>query len=81
MVNNVQKDENYSRTLIHKKVLQTQNKKENEMKNLNKFLDKMDRDNINNQKKGTKMKLFLEQRRIEIENKKKEEEEALLDKK
>ena len=47
------------------------------MKSLNKFLEKMDRNNINNQNKGSKMKLFLEQRRIEIANKKKEEEEAL----
>ena len=77
IVNDLQKDEIKSRSKAHKNILETQNKKDNEMKSLNKFLEKMAGDNINNQKKGTKMKLFLKQRRMEIENKKREEEEAL----
>ena len=77
IVNDLQKDEIKSRSKVHKIALETQNKKDNEMKSLNKFLEKMAGDNINNQKKGTKMKLFLKQRRMEIENKKREEEEAL----
>ena len=40
-------------------------------------MEKIAGDNINNQKNGTIMKLFLKQRKIEIENKKREEEEAL----
>ena len=77
IVNDLQKDELKSKSKAHKKALKAQNKKDNEMKSLNKFLEKMTGDNINNQKKGTKMKLFLKQRRMEIESKKKEEEEAL----
>ena len=76
IIRNLQKDESTNRIIIQK-ALQNQNKKDNEMKSLNKFLEKMDRNNINNQKNGTKMKLFLEQRKIEISNKKKEEEEVL----
>ena len=80
MVHDLQKDESSSRIVVQKKALEAQNKKENEMKSFNKFKEMMDRNNINNQKAGTKMKLYLEQRRIEIENKKREEE-ALLENK
>ena len=75
IVKDLQKDESSIRNIVHKKALETQNKKNNEMKYLSKFMEKMDKTNINNQKGGTKMKMFLEQRRAEIENKKREEEE------
>ena len=75
IVKDLQKDESIIRNIVHKKALETQNKKNNEMKYLSKFMEKMDKTNINNQKDGTKMKMFLEQRRAEIESKKREEEE------
>ena len=75
IVKDLQKDESSIRNIVHKKALETQNKKNNELKYLSKFMEKMDKTNINNQKGGTKMKMFLEQRRAEIESKKREEEE------
>ena len=76
MVHDLQKDESLSKLKIQKKAKESQNIKNNEIKSLNKFMEKMDRDNINNQKSDAKMKIYLEQRRIEIENKKREEEDA-----
>ena len=76
MVHDLQKDESLSKLKIQKKAKESQNIKNNEIKSLNKFMEKMDRDNINNQKSDVKMKIYLEQRRIEIENKKREEEDA-----
>ena len=40
----------------------------------------MEKKNINNQKGGTKMRLYLEKRNVEIESKKKEEEDAIANK-
>ena len=77
IINDMQKDENKSRTTVYKNILQNQNQKNNEMKSLNKYLDKMEKENINHQKGGIKMKLYLEKRKVDIENKKKEEEEAI----
>ena len=78
IIRDLQRDESSSKIKIQKKAKEAQNKKINEIKSLNKFMEKMDRDNINNQKNGTKMKMYLEQRKIEFENKKREEEEAAL---
>lgn len=77
MVNDLLKEEVGSQSIIQKS-LDLQRKKEKEMKSLNKFLEKMDKKNINNQNGGNKMKIFLNQKKIEIENKKREEEEALI---
>jgi hypothetical protein len=77
MVNDLQKDEVGNKNIIQKS-LDLQRKKEQEMKLLNKFLEKMDKDNINNLKGGNKMKIFLNQKKMEFENKKKLEEEALI---
>ena len=81
VLHDLQKDESSSKIIIQKKALEAQNKKDNEFKSLTKFKEMMDRSNINNQKGGTKMKIYLEQRRIEFENKKREEEEAMLENK
>ena len=80
IIYDMQKDENKAKTIIQKNNLHSQNQKNNEIKSLNKFLEKMEKNNINNQKGGIKMKLYLEKRKIDIENKKKEEEEALANK-
>ena len=77
MVNDLQKDEVGNQNIIQKS-LDLQKKKEKEMKLLNKFLEKMDKNNINNLKGGNKMKIFLNQKKMEIDNKKREEEEALI---
>ena len=81
VLHDLQKDESSSKIIIQKKALEAQNKKDNEFKSLTKFKEMMDRSNINNQKGGTKMKIYLEQRRIEFENKNREEEEAMLENK
>ena len=75
IVNDLQKDELNNRNIIQKKAIETQSKKNNEIKGLSKFIEQMDKININNQKGNTKMKMFLEQRKAEIETKKREEEE------
>jgi len=80
IIHDMQKDENKNRTIVHKNIIQTQSKKDNEMKSFNKFLEKMEKKNINNQKGGTKMRLYLEKRNVEIESKKKEEEDAIANK-
>ena len=80
IIYDMQQDENKAKTIVHKNNLHSQNQKNNEIKSLNKFLEKMEKNNINNQKGGIKMKLYLEKRKIDIENKKKEEEEALANK-
>ena len=77
MVNDLQKDEVGNQNIIQRS-LDLQKIKEKEMKSLNKFLEKMDKNNINNQKGGNKMKIFLNQKKMEIDNKKREEEEALI---
>ena len=77
MVNDLQKDDIGNQNIIQKS-LDLQKIKEKEMKSLNKFLEKMDKNNINNQKGGNKMKIFLNQKKLEIDNKKREEEEALI---
>ena len=77
MVNDLQKDEVGNQNIIQRS-LDLQKKKEKEMKSLNKFLEKMDKNNINNQKGGNKMKIFLDQKKLEIDNKKREEAEALI---
>ena len=77
MVNDLQKDEVGNQNIIQR-ALDLQKIKEKEMKSLNKFLEKMDKNNINNQKGGNKMKIFLNQKKMEIDNKKREEEEALI---
>ena len=75
IINELQKNEPFLKQTIFKRTLQEQNKKNKKLQSLNKFLEKMDRKNINNQTDETKRKLFKEKRRIEIEKKKKEEEE------
>ena len=75
IINELQKNEPFLKQTIFKRTLQEQNKKNKKLQSLNKFLEKMDRKNINNQTDETKRKLFKEKRRIEIERKKKEEEE------
>jgi len=77
MVNDLQKDEVGNQNIIQRS-LDLQKQKEKEMKSLNKFLEKMDKNNINNQKGGNKMKIFLNQKKMEIDNKKRAEEEALI---
>ena len=78
IIKDLQKDELSNWNIIQKKTLETQNKKNNEMRGLSKFMEQMDKININNQKSGTKMKLFLEKRKAEIETKKKEEEDKVI---
>ena len=79
MVRDIQKHEPTNKLII-KNTLDTQNKKNMELKSLNKFLEKMDKDNINNQKEGTKMKIFLQHKKMEIENKNLKEDEININK-
>jgi hypothetical protein len=80
IVNELQRDEPFIKQAILQRTIKEQNKKNRHLQSLNKFLEKMEKNNINNQKGGIKMKLYLEKRKIDIENKKKEEEEALANK-
>ena len=70
----MQKDESIEKQDIIKRTLKEQNKRFKKLKFLENFLEKMDKNNINNQKEGTKRKIFLEKRRIELEKKRNEEE-------
>ena len=74
IINELQKDESIEKQDIIKRTLKEQNKRFKKLKFLENFLEKMDKNNINNQKEGTKRKIFLEKRRIEIEKKRNEEE-------
>ena len=74
IINELQKDESIEKQDIIKRTLKEQNKRFKKLKFLENFLEKMDKNNINNQKEGTKRKIFLEKRRIELEKKRNEEE-------
>ena len=75
IVNDLQRDEPFIKQAILQRTIKEQNKKNRHLQSLNKFLEKMERENINNQKEDTKIKLFKEKRKIELERKRKEEEE------
>ena len=80
IVNELQRDEPFIKQAILQRTIKEQNKKNRHLQSLNKFLEKMERQNINNQKEDTKIKLFKEKRRIELERKRKEEEEEIFNK-
>ena len=77
IINDLQKDEQNEKQEIIKKSLKEQNKKNIKLRYLENYIEKMDKNNINNQSEGTKRKIFLKKRRIE-ERIKKEQEEDLL---
>ena len=77
IINELQKDEPDIRQEIIKRTLREQNKKFKKLKNLDNYLVKLDKININNQTEGTKRKLYQEKVKIENEQKIKEEEEKL----
>ena len=77
IINDLQKDEQNEKQEIIKKSLKEQNKKNIKLRYLENYIEKMDKNNINNQSEGTKRKIFLNKRRIE-ERIKKEQEEDLL---
>ena len=81
IVNELQRDEPFIKQAILQRTIKEQNKKNRHLQSLNKFLERMERENINNQKEDTKIKLFKEKRRIELERKRKEEEEEEFNKK
>ena len=74
IINDLQKDDPNIKQEIIKRSLQEQNQKIQQLKSLDKFLDKMDKENINNKNEKTKIKVF---KQIEIEKKRKEEEQQL----
>ena len=80
IVNELQRDEPFIKQAILQRTIKEQNKKNRHLQSLNKFLEKMERENINNQKEDTKIKLFKEKRKIELERKRKEEEEEAFNK-
>lgn len=81
IVNELQRDEPFIKQAILQRTIKEQNKKNKHLQSLSKFMEKMERENINNQNEDTKMKLFKEKRRIELERKRKEEEEEEFNKK
>ena len=81
IVNELQRDEPFIKQAILQRTIKEQNKKNRHLQSLNKFLEKMEKENINNQKEDTKIRLFKEKRRIELERKRKEEEEEEYNKK
>ena len=70
IANELENDAQMNKQELIKRSFEEQNKKIIKLKSLNKFLDKMDKKNINNQKEETKRKLF----KIELEKKRKAEE-------
>ena len=80
IVNELQRDEPFIKQAILQRTIKEQNKKNRHLQSLNKFLEKMEKENINNQKEDIKIKLFNEKRRIELERKRKEEEEEAFNK-
>ena len=77
ILNELQKEEPDIKQVIIKRSLEEQDKKFKKLRNLDKFMEKMDKININNQDEGTKKKLFKEKMKTENEKKIKEEEEKL----
>ena len=69
IINELQKDEPYLKQDIIKRSLKEQDKKFQKLKDLDKYLEKMDRININNQDEEIKTKLYKE--KIKKENEKK----------
>ena len=69
IINELQKDEPYLKQDIIKRSLKEQDKKFQKLKDLDKYLEKMDRININNQDEEIKTKLYKE--KIKKEKKKK----------
>ena len=74
ILNELQKEEPDIKQVIIKRSLEEQDKKFKKLRNLDKFMEKMDKININNQDEGTKKKLFKEKMKTENEKKIKEEE-------
>ena len=74
IINELQKDEPDIRQEIIRRTLKEQNKKFKKLKNMDNYLVKLDKININNQPEGTKRKLYQEKVKMENENKIKEEE-------
>ena len=79
IINELQKDEPNIKQVILKRSLNEQNKKSSELKSLDKFLEKMNKININNQTEEKKTKLFKKKIKEE-EQRSREEENKLLKK-
>ena len=74
IINELQKAEPDTKKIIIKRSLEEQDKKFKKLRSLDKFLEKMDKININNQNERTKRKIFKEKMKIENEKKMKEED-------
>ena len=77
IINEFQNGEPDIKQNIIKRVMNEQNKKFKKLKSLDKFREKMDKININNQTEGKKKKIFNKILKEEEEKKRKEEESGL----
>jgi hypothetical protein len=75
ILDEIEKEEPMIKQAILRRTIKEQNKKNNKLKSLGKFMGKMERNNINNKSDEAKNKLFQEKRKIDIEKKKKQKEE------
>jgi hypothetical protein len=75
ILDEIEKEEPMIKQAILRRTIKEQNKKNNKLKSLGKFMGKMERNNINNKSDEAKNKLFKEKRKIDIEKKKKQKEE------
>lgn len=75
ILDEMEKEEPIIKQAILRRTIKEQNKKNNKLQSLGKFMGKMERSNINNQSDEAKSKLFQEKRKIDIEKKKKQKEE------
>ena len=75
ILDEMEKEEPIIKQAILRRTIKEQNKKNNKLQSLGKFMGKMERSNINNQSDEAKNKLFQEKRKIDIEKKKKQKEE------
>ena len=77
-INKKEKDDSRQKQVVMEKKFKNYNKNSGKIKSLDKYKDRMDRENIMNQNEKEKMKKFHEVKRIEyLEKKKKEEEEEM----
>ena len=70
ILDEIEKEEPMIKQAILRRTIKEQNKKNNKLKSLGKFMGKMERNNINNKSDEAKNKLFQEKRKIDIEKKK-----------
>ena len=77
-INEKEKDDSRQKKVVMEKKFKNYNKNTGKIKSLDKYKDRMDRENIMNQNEKEKMRKFHEVKRIEyLEKKKKEEEEEM----